>query len=186
MRENWKRRKIGVLMNRVIEVVATIVGGRKEMKIQEVMTNSVFTCASTDSLEVAASVMWDHDIGAVPVVGDEGVLIGIITDRDICMATYTTGRTLARIQVQEAMATEVQVCRATETLEAAERTMSGWQVRRLPIVDEEGHVIGILALNDLVLHAAAMPSNGVTRHVVNTLADIGKHRSSAGEVRLAR
>jgi CBS domain-containing protein len=141
------------------------------------MTTPVFACASTDNLATVANLMWEHDIGAVPIVGHDGVLRGIATDRDICMAAYTTGRPLTEIVVSEAMASEVRACHATDTLEAAERMMSGWQVRRLPIVDEAGRPIGMLSLNDLALHAASsQPADGATRHVVKTLADIGQHR----------
>ncbi len=147
------------------------------MYVREIMTKTAITCSSSDSLEVAAHMMWDRDVGVVLVVGPDGVLTGIVTDRDVCMAAYTTGRPLSAIQVVDAMADEVRACHANDKLEAAERTMSERQIRRLPVIDDDGRPIGMLSLNDLVLHAATSKREStVARQVVETLADIGRHR----------
>jgi CBS domain-containing protein len=128
--------------------------------------------------------MWDHDVGVIPVIDADGVLIGIVTDRDICMAAYTTGRPLHAISVSDTMATNVQACHEGDTLESAGRTMSKSQVRRLPVIDEVGKPIGVLSLNDLALNAATSRSNGAATHVAQTLAEIGKPRTNS--VRAAR
>jgi CBS-domain-containing membrane protein len=126
------------------------------MRVEELMTKSVRTCRPEDSLNRAAQIMWDHDCGAVPVVSSdgEGRLVGMITDRDLSMAAYTRGRTLGEIAVQDVMARDLQCCQPADTLAEAEHGMRRARVRRLPVVDESGHVVGLLSLADLAREAA--------------------------------
>ena len=70
------------------------------MKVAELMTRSVLAAHPQDSLARAAQMMWDHDCGALPVIDDSGRVLGMITDRDVCMAAYTQGRPLAEIPVE--------------------------------------------------------------------------------------
>jgi CBS domain-containing protein len=118
------------------------------------MCRSTKTCRSSDSLDRAAHLMWENDCGCLPIVDDEGRGVGMITDRDICMAAYTQGRPLAHLCVGTAMAHDLRSCRATDTISEAENIMRAAQVRRLPVVDAEGHVIGLLSFNDIVREAA--------------------------------
>jgi CBS domain-containing protein len=74
------------------------------------MNKPAVSCRPSDTLSVAAQAMWDHDCGAIPVANDDGRLVGIITDRDICMATYTKGRAPQTISVKEVMAKDVTSC----------------------------------------------------------------------------
>ena len=127
------------------------------MNIEQVMTRNVETCRPSDSLSVAARIMWEHDCGCVPVVGPEdgrGRLVGMITDRDVCMAAYIQGRTLSEIDVSSAMATEITRCRATDPIDTALKAMEAQQLRRLPIVDAQGHLVGVLSLTDIAREAA--------------------------------
>jgi CBS domain-containing protein len=124
------------------------------MKVEQVMCRNTKTCRSSDSLDRAAQLMWENDCGCVPIVDDEGRGVGMITDRDVCMAAYTQGGSLAHLCVGTAMAHDLRSCRATDTIAQAENIMRAAQVRRLPVVDPEGHVIGLLSLNDVVREAA--------------------------------
>jgi CBS domain-containing protein len=126
------------------------------MRVEELMTKSIRTCRSDDSLSQAAQIMWEADCGAVPVVSSdgEGRIVGIVTDRDVCMAGYTRGRRLQEMQVREAMAQDLRCCKASDTLAEAEASMRSGQVRRLPVVDESGHLVGLLSLADLAREAA--------------------------------
>lgn len=119
------------------------------MRIQDIMTQDVHSVGPADSLQVAAQLMWDHDCGAVPVVGGEGTVIGMVTDRDICMASLTQGRILTEIPVYLAMSHEAFTCYDDDSVEAAESIMREKQVRRLPVIDELGQLVGVLSLNDL-------------------------------------
>lgn len=68
------------------------------MKVQDIMTADVETCRLDDTLDRPAAIMWERDCGVVPVVDDESRIVGMLTDRDICMAAYTQGRPLPEIR----------------------------------------------------------------------------------------
>jgi CBS domain-containing protein len=119
------------------------------MHVREIMTTRVNTCRPEDTLNVAARMMWEDDIGAVPVVdGDRGVL-GMLTDRDLCMAAYTRGLPLTAISASDVMSKKIYSCKPSVTLAQAEQLMREHQVRRLPVVDDDNQLVGILTLNDL-------------------------------------
>jgi predicted transcriptional regulator len=113
------------------------------------MSDQVWTVGPHESLERAAQLMWEHDCGCVPIVDNEQRLLGVITDRDICMGAYTQGGCLREIPVHRCMSHSTHVCSPNDTLESAASRMGSEQVRRLPVVDENGHLVGILALGDL-------------------------------------
>jgi CBS domain-containing protein len=123
-----------------------------ELSVQQLMTEAVASCSPDEPLNAAARHMWEHDCGVVPVVAN-GELVGIITDRDICMAAYTQGRPLASIAIKDGMARHVHSCRADDTLARAASLMADAQVRRLPVVAAEHRLVGIVSLAD-VAHSA--------------------------------
>lgn len=149
------------------------------MKVEELMTRIVATCDPDDTLEDAAAVMRDHDCGVVPVVRDDGRVIGVVTDRDICMAALETGQQLASIPVPSAMSRAVLVCMPDDDVRHAEEQMRRAQVRRLPVTDAERRIVGILSMNDIALAAEHPRSNGIDRiqlqEVGHTLAAISEH-----------
>jgi CBS domain-containing protein len=150
------------------------------MLVREIMTQPVIACRATDSLDVAARLMWDHDCGILPVVGDDGVVVGLVTDRDICMAAYTQGKPLRAIEVMTAMAAQVWSCAPSDPLSDAERTMREKKVRRLPVTDRRGRAVGMLSLNDIVRHAVAGPEQDGQEHALTTtLASICEPRGLA-------
>jgi CBS domain-containing protein len=152
------------------------------MKIEELMSHPARSCRLSDTLEDAAAQMWEFDCGALPVVGDDGILLGMITDRDVSLAAYTRGLSLRDIPVESAMAKEIFHCRPDETIEAAERLMAEKRIRRVPVVDEKGRPIGLLSVEDLARNAARSPANGdLDRRVVQTLAAIGEPRAERTE-----
>lgn len=118
------------------------------LSVQEIMTDAVASCAPDEALNAAARQMWEHDCGAVPVV-EAGKLVGMITDRDICMAAYTKGRPLGAISIREAMASHVHACHSSDTLARAASLMADARVRRLPVVDAEHRLIGIVSMADI-------------------------------------
>lgn len=141
------------------------------MHVQDLMTQPIATCHVNDPLNLAAQLMWNHDCGFLPVVNDEGVLTGVLTDRDICMAAYTQGRRLDDIPVSTAMATEVFTCAPDARLEGAEHVMRNKRVRRLVVVDTHNRPIGVLSVDDIVRsEARARPGDDV----IGTLATIAR------------
>jgi CBS domain-containing protein len=130
------------------------------MKVQELMTTNVSVCGPETNLAEAAGLMWERDCGMLPVVADDGKAIGVITDRDICMALATRNRLASEIRVREVMSGQTHACRATDDVKHALRTMEREQVRRTPVVDDDGKLQGILSISDIVLHA----EDGRKRH----------------------
>lgn len=119
------------------------------MKISQIMKSDVEMCGPDDNLAAAASRMWDCDIGCLPVVGAAGEVVGMVTDRDICMSALTRGQSLREIPVSVAMTKEVLSCAPDATLIDAEEVMRAGQVRRLPVIDSDGCLVGVVSLNDL-------------------------------------
>lgn len=156
------------------------------MKVADVMTRQPHTCRPEDSLAVAAQVMWEHDCGCVPVVDEHRHVVGIVTDRDACMASYTKGLRLDEIPVRAAMAKHVFTCGEHDTTLSAKAQMQAHQVRRLPVVDETGRLTGILSANDLLRSVANLRQPelrlmGADRLVV-ALAEVGAPRLLAAPV----
>ena len=121
------------------------------MRIEELMSDDVQYCSPNDTLEAAARLMWENDCGCVPVCKSDGSprVIGMITDRDICMSAFFNGKPLSELRVSEAMSREVHVCRPADSPVAVERLMRDRQIRRVPVADESGALLGLISLADL-------------------------------------
>lgn len=143
------------------------------MKVSELMTTDVRTCWMNEALDRAAKLMWELDCGSIPVLDQNGRVVGMITDRDVCMAAYTQAQLLGRIPVSKAMSAELYSCKAEEDLEKVEKRMRSHQVRRMPVLDDEGHLRGILSLADIAQRAAKdAKSKAGTREA--TFAEVGE------------
>jgi CBS domain-containing protein len=124
------------------------------MKVQDVMTYNVQTCRPETNLADAAMRMWRNDCGVLPVIADGQKVVGMITDRDICMAAATKHRDPANIRVREAICGKVYACSPDTDIHEALKIMQQKQVRRLPIINaEDGRLAGILSMNDVALKA---------------------------------
>jgi CBS domain-containing protein len=124
------------------------------MVIADLMSRNVATCKADDRLDVPARLMWDLDIGCVPAVDERQHVVGMITDRDVCMATYTQGKPPQHVFVHEAMAHEVYSCLPDDSVAEVEDIMRRRRVRRLPVVDLDGRLVGLISLNDLARESA--------------------------------
>jgi CBS domain-containing protein len=107
-----------------------------------------------DTLSEVALSMWEGDCGAVPVVDGENRPIAMVTDRDICMAALLTGKPLHEISVERAASTGAQTIHEDAFVDAALAIMRQHRVRRLPIVDVEGRLVGMLSSADIVRSSA--------------------------------
>lgn len=158
------------------------------MVVSDLMTREVISCRAGDSLERAAQIMWERDCGCVPVVDEQQKLRGMITDRDLVMAAYTTGQPLAKLRVEQAMARTVHSCRTNDELDAALHSMSEAQVRRLPVVDGGEKLVGVLSLTDLV-QAVGEPESRLRRRwldgLVVTLVEVTRPREVVEKPRAA-
>jgi CBS domain-containing protein len=123
------------------------------MKVRDVMTPTVQTCMPETSLATAAIMMWESDCGVLPVVNVSGNVVGMITDRDICMGAATKQRDPSTIAVSEVISGKAYGCEPDDDVRQALETMKEKRVRRLPVIDAEGKLQGILSMNDAVLRA---------------------------------
>jgi CBS-domain-containing membrane protein len=119
------------------------------MKIQDLMCRDVVVCQPTDSMKTAAERMWKADVGCLPVLDDQGTLMGMVTDRDLLMSAAIQGLPLDQLHVDSAMAHRVQALHPGDRVERALELMGVHQVRRLPVVDDQGVVVGLVSVNDL-------------------------------------
>jgi CBS domain-containing protein len=155
----------------------------RPMNVAQCMTRDPKTCRTSDTLERAAQIMWENDCGCVPVLDDAAKIVGMITDRDVCMAAYTRGAPLHALGVASAMAHDVATCRPGDTLEAALRTMRARQVRRLPVLDHDGGIAGLISLSDVVrrsgAHAPRKDGRPTESDVLSAIAAIGRPRTAS-------
>jgi CBS domain-containing protein len=143
------------------------------MKVEDLMTTEVGSCRAYDAADQAAKIMWEQDCGAVPVVDQDGRVVAVLTDRDVCIAAFTQGRALSDIRVSSAMSRRLWSCRPDDDVKDAEKAMRTNQVRRLPVVDVEGRLIGILSLSDLARQAmSAKRSRSKKKEVA--VSDVGE------------
>ena len=152
------------------------------MKVKEVMTPNAKAIWLTESLADAAKLMWENDCGVLPIIKDGRHVVGMITDRDICMATAMHDRTPSGISVEEVMTGEVFAVAPEDNVTEALRTMKEHQIRRLPVITPEGELEGILSMNDVVLNAAKRGPAGNSldyKEVVQTYKAICEHREAA-------
>ena len=130
------------------------------MTVEELMTPSPATCGPADNMAQAVERMWDANCGIIPVVDDAGRVLGVLTDRDICIAAGTRGVAPGDLGVQEMPQTRIACCRPDDDVRTALAIMRRHRVRRLPVTTDEGVLHGILSFDDVAL--AAGPRSGVT------------------------
>ena len=151
------------------------------MKVESLMTKNTQVCTPSQSLADAARLMWNEDCGSLPIVDSELHVLGMVTDRDICVAAYFKALPLHELTVESTMTGQLVACRPDDTIGEAEQIMGTAQVRRLPVTDDQHHLLGIISLNDIALEAARTASDGT--HAVSlvdvalTLGEISRHPS---------
>jgi CBS domain-containing protein len=136
------------------------------VKARELMSAQPACCTPDDSIQKAARMMRDCDCGCIPVVEDtkSNRLVGVITDRDIACRCTADGRG-PDTRVSEAMTREPRSARPDDDVETVERIMADLQVRRVPVVDEQGSCIGVISQADLALSAKAASDSEVGKMV---------------------
>jgi CBS domain-containing protein len=145
------------------------------MKVQDVMVKNVRFCNPDSNLATVAKTFWEQGCGALPVV-EKGRAIGMITDRDVSIALGTRNAKAGDTLVRDVALPKVFFCLPEDDIHTALRTMQAQQVRRLPVVDHEGALEGILTLDDIVLFAREKPADELTySDVVETMRSICEH-----------
>ena len=140
------------------------------MKIKHVMTKDPNCCVPSDTAQHAAIIMRDEKAGVVPVVESEHsrTIVGIVTDRDLCMNIVAEGRDARAVQVHECMTTAVVSASPQDAVEKATELMRDNQIRRIPVIDEQRHLVGIVSLADVVERANVR--TGETHETLKTVS----------------
>lgn len=122
------------------------------MKVQEIMTTNVRSCRADANLGTAANLMLDNDCGFAPVVDEWGIVVGVLTDRDVCLAVARRGCPASEIPVAEVCSGRVYSCAPSDDIHVALHTMRNARVHRLPVTDSASRLRGILSMTDVLLH----------------------------------
>ena len=151
------------------------------MTVKELQTSNVRTVSPDTDLAVVAKLMWEGDCGAVPVVTDDRKVIGMITDRDICIAAATRAKPPAEIRAGEVITNHgVHAVKQDDDVRVAMRTMRKHKVRRLPVVDREQRLAGIVSINDLAINASSsLPNSVPAQEFLETFQAICAHEKHA-------
>ena len=155
-------------------------GKAGDLSVRQLMKKSVATVHADEPLQRAARLMCEHDCGCVVVVDRDHSVVGIVTDRDVAITAYEDELPIEAIPCASAMTHHPVAISPDDTLEDAMRLMRTSQVRRLPVVDAEDHLIGLLTLGDIVRVVAEIRRNGqdpsASDALVETFAAIGERR----------
>ncbi len=150
------------------------------MKVQEMMTRQVRFCQANADLATAALMMWDGDCGVIPVVDDRQHVIAVITDRDICMAVATQHKRADDILVRDIKSESPLTCFADDDAAKVLKIMRTKKIRRVPVTDHEGRLVGIVSLNDFALAVGNRKADAPpATDVLHALKSICEHRPAA-------
>ena len=149
------------------------------MNVNDVMVKSVSVCRPDHNLAEVVATLWEGRCGALPVVDGRGKVTSVITDRDICIALGTRNLRASEVQVKDVSLPRVFSCGPHDDVRLALKTMESQNVRRLPVVDPDGKLIGILSIDDLLLHSERRAGKAGISHedAVNAVKSILKNRS---------
>jgi len=152
------------------------------MQVHQVMASEFQACLEDANLDRAAAILWEHDYGAVPVLDPEGRLVGILSERAVLGAAATQPLPLWDLPLQKYLIRDVEACHAGDDLLRALTLMTKQRVRRLPVIDDEGFVTGVVGVGDIL--AQAQPGGALTdRDVIRVLQDrIHAQKLPAGAV----
>jgi CBS domain-containing protein len=130
------------------------------MKVQEIMSTSPKCCIPSDTATKAARIMKDMDTSIVPIIENEQNrrLVGVVTDRDLCLKVIAEGQDPQNVQVRVCMMPALVCCTPNDDLEKVLDLMRDNQVRRIPVVDDDGVIQGMMSMADVV-QCAEMPTN---------------------------
>ena len=143
------------------------------MRVVDIMMGTPYFCPPEANLGVVTELLWKGDCGFLPVVDARGKIVGVVTDRDVCIALGTRGRLPQDVTAAEVMTPQVHLCAPEDDIHEALREMREGHVRRLPVVTKKGALVGVISIDDVILHAEFETSGRVAeltaQEVVKTL-----------------
>ena len=137
------------------------------MRVRDIMTPSPACCSPDDTLEAVARLMVVNDCGSIPICEGDGVkrIVGLITDRDIVVRSVAAGRNPLELKASELMSHPVASVEPEADLESAIRTLEENQVRRIPVVDHQGTLVGVLSQADIARNTPPAQSGHLVQSV---------------------
>ncbi len=146
------------------------------MKIKDRMVKSVSVCRPEDNLAEVTAMMWEGRCGALPVLDAEEGVISMITDRDVCIALGTRNLRASDVHVKDVAPPRVFVCLDSDDISYALKTMVSQNVRRLPVINNEGKLVGIISIDDFLLHSEPGKAGVLSLEVLEALKTIIENR----------
>lgn len=146
------------------------------MKVKDVMVATPVSCSLETNAGAAVEILWNQNCGILPILDSQQKVVGVVTDRDLCIALGTRNRLPGEIRVRDITCGEVVACKPNDDIHTALATMARAKVRRLPVIDANDRLEGVLSMDDVVFHSetrtAGMPSELSHDDVVKTLKGI--------------
>ena len=125
------------------------------MKVKDVMMGTPASCSAETNLGAAVEILWNRNCGILPIVNAQQRVVGVVTDRDMCIALGTRNRLAGEIAVGQVTSGKVFACKPDDDVRGALATMAQAKVRRLPVINSDGKLEGILSMDDVVAHSEA-------------------------------
>ncbi len=138
------------------------------MEVKDCMTKNVCCCTPETNVAEVAKLMCDNHIGCIPVCDENSCVVGVLTDRDVILRTISCDKDANKTKASDIMTCNVCSCKPDVTIEEATKLMSDFQIRRIPVCDQNNKIVGILSLGDLAHYDKEVGQN----EVCNTLENI--------------
>lgn len=142
------------------------------MKVKKIMTKDVGTCSTGENLGKAVFIMWQRDCGIVPVLDGDEKVVGMITDRDICIALTTRNQRASEVLVNDLTRENLISCSPEDSVNSVLKTMAMHKIRRLPVVGKKGNLIGMISIADIL--RLKKKKKSLKKHIARTLEAISK------------
>lgn len=146
------------------------------MKTKDRMAIPVVVCHPENNLAEVAAIMWEERCGALPVVDAESRVVSMITDRDVAIALGTRNLRASDVLVRDVAPPRVFTCLDSEDISLALNTMVSQNVRRLPVVDDQQKVVGLISIDDFLLHAEPGKAGVLSLEALEALRTIIENR----------
>ena len=148
------------------------------MKVRDYMSDKVYSCTPSTSVYDAAKLMQENHVGCIPICDNENCMIGVVTDRDLVLRCIANDKNAKETPVSDIMTTNVWTCKPDDEMSNAQNKMGEEQVRRLPVVDNNGKVIGMLTIGDLVNNDLELGQNEVS-DTLNSICEWNEENKNA-------
>ena len=152
------------------------------MYVADLMTTDVWTLGPDATIADAAAMMWEHGIGCIPIVDDDCYLVGVVTDRDLCLTAYGRELPMAKLPIADAMTGLVYTVGPEAPVADVDALMRKYRIRRVPVTDRLGRLVGIVSLTDIAraaLRRAKTSTSQPSVDVARILVSLCEPRESA-------